>query len=80
MDENLNFLAQDAQATAAEGHLILTFRIDTPGQEGKEVAVQIANSTADKLLVSLGAALAKSHATDAAEMVKRFTAGLTTRR
>ena len=79
MDENLNFIAQDAHATAAEGHLILTFRIDTPGQ-AKEVDVQIANSTADKPLASLGAALAKSHATDAAEMVKRFTAGLTTRR
>jgi hypothetical protein len=62
------FVAQDAHAASEDGKIVLTFEGTNLNEPGKNVAVQIATSVADRLLVSLGAALAKSHATDAAEM------------
>jgi len=74
------FIAQDAHATSEDGKIIMTFEPATLNEPGENVTVQIPTTIADRLLVSLGAALAKSHATDAAEMVRRFTTGLTSRR
>ena len=80
MEDANRLTAQDATAASDGSTITLTFTIETAGQLSKDVTVQIANTVADKLWLSLGTALAKSHTTDLAEMAKRLTAGFTPRR
>lgn len=75
-----SFIAEEAHAAATEGHVTLSFRVGRAGSTSEDLTVQVPTSVADRLVISLGSALAVNHATDAAEMVKRFTAGLTARR
>ncbi len=80
MEDANRLTAQDATAASDGRTITLTFTVETAGQPSKDVTVQIANTVADKLWLSLGTALAKSHTTDLAEMAKRLTSGFTPRR
>ena len=80
MEDANRLTAQDASAASDGSTITLTFTVETAGEPSKDVTVRIATTVADRLWLSLGAALAKSHTTDLAEMAKRLTAGFTPRR
>src|SRR5919202_6880711 len=77
MEDANRLTAQDASAASDGSTIMLTFTVETAGEPSKDVTVQIATTVADRLWLSLGTALAKSHTTDLAEMAKRLTAGVT---
>ncbi len=80
MEDTDGLTAKDATAASDGSTITLTFTVETAGEPSKDVTVQIATAVADRLWLSLGTALAKSHTTDLAEMAKRLTAGFTPRR
>ncbi len=80
MEDTNRLTAKDATAASDGSTITLTFTVENTGQLSQDLTVQITNTIADRLWLSLGTALAKSHTIDLAEMAKRLTAGFTPHR